>query len=124
MSNSKEAKTLIERYLKARIPFVAVNSIERAGVLGILKDIAMDLSLPVYVHTLSRGLFDISTDRIINEDKSVYSAIEFMSDQMMRRQDVYKRQVKKQVLKKRLLAVKTGLWVLQSSLSNPFKLQM
>ena len=88
MSNSKEAKTLIERYLKARIPFVAVNSIERAGVLGILKDIAMDLSLPVYVHTLSRGLFDISTDRIINEDKSVYSAIEFMSDQMMRRQNL------------------------------------
>lgn len=88
MSNSIEAKALIERYLKARIPFVAINSIERAGVLEILKDIAVDLSLPVYVHTLSRGLFDITTDRIINEDKSVYSAIEFMSDQMMRRQNL------------------------------------
>ena len=73
MSNSIEAKALIERYLKARIPFVAINSIERAGVLGILKDIAVDLSLPVYVHTLSRGLFDITTDRNLEFLKQTHS---------------------------------------------------
>lgn len=88
MSNIKDCKQMMDRYLKARIPFIAVNSIERGRVLNILKEVSQELSLPILVHTLSKGLVEISTDRIVSEDKSVYSAIEYMSEQMQNRQNL------------------------------------
>lgn len=42
--------------------------------------------LPFYVHTLSKGLYDLTTEKSINDDKSVYGAIDFMSEQMKRKQ--------------------------------------
>jgi len=38
------------------------------------------------VHTLSKGTYELSTDKVVNEEKTVYGAIDFMSEQMKRRQ--------------------------------------
>ena len=54
--------------------------------MDILKEIAEELALPFYVHTLSKGLYDLTTEKVINDDKSVYGAIDFMSEQMKRKQ--------------------------------------
>ena len=86
MSDIAKSKELLRRYSIARIPFIAINTIERARTLDILKEISEELSLPFYVHTLSKGLYDLNTQKLINEDKSVYGAIDFMSEQMKRRQ--------------------------------------
>ena len=79
MSDVAKSKELLKRYSIARIPFIAVNTIERARTLDILKEIAEELALPFYVHTLSKGLYDLTTEKVINDDKSVYGAIDFMS---------------------------------------------
>ena len=86
MSDTAEAKKLIKRYSIARIPFIAVNTIERGRTLDILKEISEELSLPFYVHTLSKGVYDIATDKVLDEDKSVYGAIDFITEQMKRKQ--------------------------------------
>lgn len=86
MSDIAKSKELLKRYSIARIPFIAVNTIERGRTLGILKEISEELSLPFYVHTLSKGMYDLASDRLINDDKSVYGAIDFMSEQMKRKQ--------------------------------------
>ena len=86
MSDVNETKKLLKRYSTARIPFIAINTIERTRTLEILKEIAEELTLSFYVHTLSKGIYDITTDKTISNDKSVYSAIEFMSEQMKRKQ--------------------------------------
>lgn len=86
MSDISESKELLKRYSIARIPFIAINTIERARTLDILKEISEELTLPFYVHTLSKGIYDLSTDKVINDDKSIYGAIDFMSDQMKRKQ--------------------------------------
>lgn len=86
MSNVSESKELIKRYSIARIPFIAINTIERARTLDILKDISEDLNLPFYVHSLSKGVYDLSTEKVLNEDKSIYGAIDFMTEQMKRKQ--------------------------------------
>lgn len=86
MSDIKESKDLLKRYSIARIPFIAVNSIERARTLAILKDVAEELTLPFYVHTLSKGVYDLASEKVLSDDKSVYGAIDFMSEQMKRRQ--------------------------------------
>ncbi len=88
MSNIEKCKSLLKRYSLARIPFISVNTIEPARALGALKEVANELQIPFYVHTLTKGVYDIATDKILNEDKSVYGAIDFMSEQMKRRQNL------------------------------------
>ncbi len=86
MSNAAKSKELLKRYSIARIPFIAINTIERARTLNILKEISQELSLTFYVHTLSKGLYDLATEKGVCDDKSVYGAIDYMSEQMKRRQ--------------------------------------
>lgn len=85
MSDVAHSKELLRRYSIARIPFIAINTIERGRTLEILENIAEELSLTFYVHTLSKGIYDIVTKKVINDDKSIYGAIDFMSEQMKRK---------------------------------------
>lgn len=86
MSDVAKSKELLKRYSIARIPFIVINTIERARTLEILKETAEELSLPFYVHTLSKGIYDLSTEKVINDDKSIYGAIDYMGEQMKRKQ--------------------------------------
>ena len=86
MSNIAKAKELIKRYSIARIPFIAINSIEKARVLEMLKEISEELSLQFYVHSLSKGVYDLATEKTLDEDKSIYGAIDYMTEQMKRKQ--------------------------------------
>jgi SpoVK/Ycf46/Vps4 family AAA+-type ATPase len=83
MESSKE---LLRRFTIARIPFIAINTIERSRALEALRDIAGALSLQFYVHTLSKGVCDITTSKAVSNDKSIYAAIDFIADQMRRKQ--------------------------------------
>ena len=82
MSNKTETYQLLLKYAKARIPFVSIQSIEKNRVLEILKNISEELSLRFFVFTLSKGVYHISTNRVIKEDKTVYGAIDFMTEEM------------------------------------------
>jgi len=86
MSTISKCKELLRQYSTARIPFIAINTIERGRTLEFIKEVASELSLTFYVHTLSKGVYDLSTDKVVNEDKTVYGAIDYMSEQMKRRQ--------------------------------------
>jgi len=86
MSDITKTKELLKRYSIARIPFIAINTIERGRTLEILKEISEELSLQFLVHTLSKGTYDIGTDKVVNEDKSVYGAIDYISEQMKHKQ--------------------------------------
>lgn len=86
MSDIVKTKELLKRYSIARIPFIAINTIERGRTLDVLKGIAEELSLPFYVHTLSKGIYDIVTDKILNDDRSIYGALDFMAEQMKKKQ--------------------------------------
>lgn len=88
MTALKKSKELLRRYMTARIPFISLNTIERTRVLGMIKEIAEELSLSVFVHTLSRGVYDLQTNKVLNEDKSVYGAIDFIGEQMKHRQNL------------------------------------
>jgi ATP-dependent 26S proteasome regulatory subunit len=78
----------MKRYSLARIPFVSFNSIERARSLDVFKAVASDLSLPFFVHTMSKGMCDISNGKVVNEDKSVMGALDFISEQIRVKQNL------------------------------------
>ena len=88
MASLQKSMDLLRRYMIARIPFITLDTIERSRILDELKKIAEDLSLAVYVHTLSKGVYDMASGKVLNEDKSVYGAIDFFGEQMKRRQNL------------------------------------
>lgn len=86
MSDAIKSKELLSRYSIARIPFITIHSMEKARTLEILKEVSEELSLPFYVHTMSKGTYDLATDKVLNEDKSFYGAVDYMTEQMQRKQ--------------------------------------
>lgn len=88
MSEIKECKQLMERYAIARIPFIAINTIERSRALDMLKEVAEKVNLHFFAHTLSKGVYDIATGQVLSEDKAFYSALDFMSEEMKKRQNL------------------------------------
>ena len=88
MPNKKEFSRKIKRYLIARIPFIFINTIERNRVLDVIADLNKTMHLPIYAHTLSKGMYDISSNNIINEDKSIVGAFEYISTQIQQRNNL------------------------------------
>lgn len=86
MSDINKSKELLRRYSVARIPFISINTIEPSRTIDALKEISEELQLPFYVHSLTKGIYDISTGKILGDDKSVAGAIDFMTEQMNRKQ--------------------------------------
>ena len=85
MSARNECKELLARYATARIPFIALHTVERARALHLLKETAEEIAQPFYIHTLSKGVYDLTTEKVLCDDKSVYGAIDFMGEQMKHR---------------------------------------
>lgn len=88
MANTIDFIKKLKRYLIARIPFISVNSIERSRVLEAVTKANADMHLPIFVHTLSKGMYDLSTNNIVNEDKSIVGALDYISSQIRSRQNL------------------------------------
>ncbi len=88
MSNIQDFSNKIQRYLIARIPFISVKSIERNRVLDAFSNVNNELHLPIYVHTLSKGMIDLSSNNLVNEDKSIVGALDYISQQITQRQNL------------------------------------
>jgi ATP-dependent 26S proteasome regulatory subunit len=76
------------RYLKARIPFISVRTEERARAVEILRSLAAELGAPIYLHTLSQGMRDLSTGRQANDDRTVAGALDYAGQQIHQRQNL------------------------------------
>jgi SpoVK/Ycf46/Vps4 family AAA+-type ATPase len=88
MANVNEFSKMLSRYLVARIPFVSINSIERARVLESIQAVNKDLNLQIFVHTLSKGMFNLKEGAVVNEDKSIVGALDFISAQIRQRHNL------------------------------------
>ncbi len=86
MSELAKVKEELKRYSIARIPFIALETIERTRALNVLRETADELNLSFYVHSLSKGIYDIKTGSVITDERTVYGAIDFFSEQMKHKQ--------------------------------------
>src|SRR5689334_10147030 len=88
MPDSTTCRQTLLLYLKARIPFISLRSDERDRALDLLRELAGELAIPIYCHTLSQGTRDIVNNRVVNEDRSIAGALDFASQQMLQRQNL------------------------------------
>jgi ATP-dependent 26S proteasome regulatory subunit len=86
MADFQTCRQTLLLYLKARIPFISFRTDERDRALDLLKDLAPQLNVPVFYHTLSSGMREIVSNRVVNDDRSVAGALDHASQQMMQRQ--------------------------------------
>lgn len=88
MPDFQTAKQTLLLYLKARIPFISLRTDERDRALDLLRQLAPQLNIPIYYHTLSQGTRDVATNRVVNEDRSVAGALDYASQQILQRQNL------------------------------------
>ena len=89
MSTMNECMSIFRHYSRARIPFVVFDTIEVSRALDIIKAVSEELNLPgVFVHSISKGMYDIGTGREVDEDKTLPGALSYIADQMKKRQQM------------------------------------
>jgi len=76
--NYEETKAYLTRYLKARIPVIVIKTIEKNRVLRMLKEIDYEFNL----YSMSNGITDLKTNTIVSEDKTIMSALDYISNEI------------------------------------------
>jgi hypothetical protein len=88
MADLQACRQTLLLYLKARIPFISFRTDERDRALDLLRQLAPQLNIPIFFHTLSSGTRDIATNRVMNDDRSVAGALDHASQQILQRQNL------------------------------------
>ena len=88
MSDTTTCRQDMLLYLKARIPFISLRTDERDRALELFRSLASELNIPIFYHTLSQGVRDIVSNRVVNEDRSVAGALDYASQQILQRQNL------------------------------------
>lgn len=88
MPDFASCRQMMLLYLKARIPFISLRTDERDRALELFRSLVSELNIPIYYHTLSQGIRDIATNRIVNEDRSAVGALDYASQQILQRQNL------------------------------------
>ena len=88
MPDFVDCRRTLALYLKARVPFISLRTDERDRALDLFRQAIAELNVPVYFHTLSHGMRDLATNRVVSEDRSVPGALDYASQQMMQRQNL------------------------------------
>ncbi|MGG3508835.1 AAA family ATPase [Paenibacillus lautus] len=82
MSDLQTCLKTMEQYLKARIPFISIRTAERSRALSFIAQLSTKLNLNIGYHTLSQGMRDISTNRLLNEDRSVIGGLDYVTQKI------------------------------------------
>ena len=80
--NYQETKEYLKRYLKARIPIITINTVEKNRVLRLIKELQQELGLSFISYQMSQGMVDIKTNTVLNEEKTIMSALDYISEEI------------------------------------------
>ncbi len=80
--NYNEAKDYLTRYLKARIPIIIINSIEKNRVIRLISQVAKETNNNFGLYQMSLGVTDLITNTVISEDKTMMSALDFLANEI------------------------------------------
>ena len=80
--NYNETKDLTKQYLLARIPFIAINSIEKKRVERMFLELSKEMNIPIYFYSMSKGLFEITSGKVLNETKTTTGVLDYIGEQL------------------------------------------
>ncbi len=80
--NYNEVKEYLTRYLKARIPVIILNTIEKNRVLRLISEVAKETNNKFNLYEMSTGITDLETNTVISEDKTIMSALDTLANEI------------------------------------------
>lgn len=86
--NYEETKDTLKNYLLARIPLIIVESLEKQRVINVLKDINKDSNSSVFVHAMSKGMYDINTEEIVSSEKTLMGVLTYIASEIKNKKNV------------------------------------
>ena len=86
--NYAEVKEYITRYLKARIPVIILDTVEKDRSIRLLKELSKDSNYNFRLFKMSEGITDLNTKEVINEENTVVGALEFISEELKTKQNM------------------------------------
>jgi ATPase family associated with various cellular activities (AAA) len=84
MPNYAESLTHLDSYISARVPVIALRTIEQQRALRLLRESAAQSrrsSMPFWIYTRATGLRDLRTNAPVVEDRSLAGAMEYAAAQ-------------------------------------------
>lgn len=80
--NYNEVKEYLTRYLKARIPVIILNTIEKNRILRLINEVAKETNNKFNLYEMSTGITDLETNTVISEDKTIMSALDTLANEL------------------------------------------
>lgn len=80
--NYEETKRLLKQYLLARIPFISLNTIEKNRAINLLRELSIELNLPINVHSMSKGVTDITNNNLVSDEKTIMGVLDYIGEQV------------------------------------------
>ncbi len=80
--NYNETKEYLKRYLKARIPVILLNTIEKNRALRMIKELSGETNYNFSLYQMSQGIIDLNTNTVKSEDKTIMSALDYISNEI------------------------------------------
>lgn len=86
--NYEETKKLLKQYLLARIPFISINTIEKNRAINILKELSTELNLSINVHSMSKGITDITNNNLVSDEKTIMGSLDYIGEQIKVKENI------------------------------------
>lgn len=80
--NYINTKNTLLRYINARIPFIAINTIEKTRTLNLLKEISSEKQINIKMFSMSKGFSDLNTGEVFSNEKLFISALDYISNEL------------------------------------------
>lgn len=80
--NFKEIKEYLKRYLKARIPVIIINTVEKNRALRAITEISNENNINFNLYQMSQGITELKTNNIISEDKTLMSVLDYIANEI------------------------------------------
>ncbi len=85
--NYKEAKEYLKRYLKARIPVITINTVEKTRIIRLLKELQEEMNMSFNLFNMSDGLVDLKTGATVTDEKTIMGALDYIASDIKVKQN-------------------------------------
>ena len=85
--NYNELKDLLKRYIKARIPYIEINTIEKQRTIQLIKEISQETNQQMKLHSMSKGFVNLLTNENYSTDKMMIGALDYIANELQTSQN-------------------------------------
>ena len=85
--NYNETKEYLKRYLKARIPVITINTVEKNRIIRLLKELQEELTLEFNLYNMSDGLVSLKSNVAVSEEKTIMGVLDYIANDIKTKQN-------------------------------------